>query len=99
MTYEWFSITVFLCFIVLIMLLLFLGYHTFLIYKDRTTNEQIKRTGWYAVFKNRLDFLWKWELAKEEKKAFRPTAKSIDKYSRSGDLRQDMTFEEVRVVR
>lgn len=43
--------------------------------------------------------MWKWELAKEEKKAFRPTAKSIAKYSRGGDLKQDLTFEEVRVLR
>ena len=41
--YEFFAITVFLCFIVTIMLLAFLGYHTYLISRNLTTNEQMKR--------------------------------------------------------
>ncbi len=40
--YEMFSIVVFLCGIVTIMLLAFLFYHTYLVKIDRTTNEQVK---------------------------------------------------------
>ena len=41
----------------------------------------------------------KWVKAKEEKKPFKPTKKTIAKYEVEGDIRADMTEEEVKVLK
>ena len=56
-----FAIIVFLCGIVTIMLILFLGYHMYLIWEGFTTNETIKHTNTLRFFQKKLNFMVKWD--------------------------------------
>ena len=81
-----FSIVVFLCAIVTVMLLAFVFYHTFLISQDRTTNEQVKAYQLEGFCKKKLTFLMKWKNARVDKKAFKPTKATIEKYVVNKDI-------------
>ena len=59
-----FSITVFLCGIVTVMLILFLLYHTYLIYQGYSTNETVKRMSVLNFVEQKLNFMKKWEKAR-----------------------------------
>lgn len=89
--HEMFAITVFLCGIVTIMLVLFLVYHTYLIWQGYTTNETVKRINVLNFVEQKLNFMIKWDKARQEKKTFKPTKKSIDKYEVNGDIVGDLT--------
>ena len=93
--YEMFSIVVFLCGIVTIMLFLFIAFHSYLIWKDMTTNEFSKRQMIQRFLEGRLSFLEKWEKARTDKKAFRPNKKAIEKHGISGDLSLDLSTEDL----
>ncbi len=84
--HEMFAIVVFLCGIVTVMLIGFIGFHTFLIYNDYTTNEFAKRQQVTKFIKDRVAFLLKWEKARDEGKAFKPAQKAIDKYNVGKDI-------------
>ena len=96
--HEMFAITVFLCGIVTIMLLLFLFYHTYLIWQGYTTNETVKRINVLNFVEQKLSFMIKWDKARQEKKPFKPSKKSIDKYEVNGDIVGDLTDDQVVLV-
>jgi len=83
---------------VTIMLLGFLGYHTYLISRNMTTNEQMKQTQIYKFVEKKLSFIKKWMKAREEKKPFKPAAKSIEMYDVNGDIKGDLTDDDVKKV-
>lgn len=80
------------------MLLGFLGYHTYLISRNMTTNEQMKQTQIYKFVEKKLSFIKKWMKAREEKKPFKPAAKSIEMYDVNGDIKGDLTDDDVKKV-
>ena len=80
------------------MLLGFLGYHTYLISRNMTTNEQMKQTQIYKFVEKKLSFIKKWMKAREEKKPFKPAAKSIEMYDVNGDIKRDLTDDDVKKV-
>ena len=86
---------VFLCGIVTIMLIGFIGYHTWLINRGFTTNEQVRNYKIKSFVEGKATFMEKWAKAREEKKAFKPTKKTIAKYEVDGDIRTDLTDAEV----
>ena len=63
-----------------------------------TTNEQMKQTQIYKFVEKKLSFIKKWMKAREEKKPFKPTAKSIEMYDVNGDIKGDLTDEDVKKV-
>lgn len=75
---ELFFTVVFLCGIVTVMLIGFLGYHTYLISRGMTTNEAMKITGVSKFVDKKLEFMKKWNKARQDKKPFKPKQKSID---------------------
>jgi hypothetical protein len=91
-----FAIVVFLCGIVTIMLICFICFHSYLICKGYTTNEFAKRQNVYKFINDRLHFLTKWEKARDEGKAFKPSEKAIDKYHIANDLQVDMSTESLK---
>jgi len=91
-----FAIVVFLCGIVTIMLIGFIGFHTFLICKDSTTNEFAKRQTLTKFCANRFEFLTKWHKAREENKPFKPSEKALEKYHIANDLTVDMSNEDLK---
>ena len=93
-----FSITIFLCVVVTVMLLAFIGYHTWLIKGDRTTNEQMKRQQIGGFVAKKMTFLNKWKVARDEGKPFKPTKKSVEMYEVKGDVKQVMTDDEFNAV-
>ena len=97
--YEMFALTVFLCGIVTIMLICFLVYHTYLIWKGYTTNETVKRINTLKFVEQKLKFMVKWDLARQEKKPFKPAKKSIEKYEVNGDIAGDLTDEQVGAIK
>ena len=97
--HEMFSIVVFLCAIVTVMLFLFLAYHSYLIYQGHTTNETVKRATTLNFVEQKLTFMKKWVKAREEKKPFKPAKKSIDKYEVHGDIVGDLTDEQVIAIK
>ena len=94
-----FSIVVFLCGIITVMLFFFLAYHTYLVYQGHTTNETVKRNSVLTFIEQKLTFMRKWEKARAEKKAFKPAKKSIDKYEVGGDIAGELTDEQVTAIR
>lgn len=68
------------------MLFCFVVFHTYLIYNDYTTNETVKRQSVMGFLELKLAFMSKWETARLEKKPFKPSGKSIDKYEVRGDI-------------
>ena len=97
--HEMFSITVFLCGIVTIMLILFLVYHSYLIYQGYSTNETVKRMSVLNFVEQKLNFMKKWEKARQDKKPFKPAQKSLKKYDVCGDITGDLTDEQVTSVK
>ena len=97
--HEAFSMVVFLCGIVTIMLLGFIGYHTWLINKGFTTNEQVRNMKILNFVESKVTFMAKWAKAREDKKAFKPTQKTIAKYEVDGDIRTDLTDAEVNELK
>ena len=71
--HEMFMNVVFLCGIVTIMLIGFIGYHTWLIKRGFTTNEQVRNYKILNFVEGKVTFMAKWAKAKDEKKAFKPT--------------------------
>ena len=97
--HEMFSIVVLLCFVVTIMLLGFIGFHSYLIWKGMTTNEFSRRQQVGRFVDSRAKFLEKWKLAREEGKKFKPSATAIAKYENSDrDLSVDMSTEDLKAA-
>ena len=71
--HEAFSMVVFLCGIVTVMLIGFIGYHTYLINGGFTTNEKVRNYKILNFVEGKVTFMAKWAKAREEKKAFKPT--------------------------
>ena len=90
-----FAITVFLCAVVTVMLIGFISYHTYLIANDMTTNEAAKRPGVRNFLEQKKNFLTKWETARLEKKPFKPSAASIEKYAIGKDISVEMSTEDL----
>ena len=97
--HEMFAITVFLCGIVTVMLVGFLAYHTFLIWKGYTTNETIKRINTLKFAEQKLNFMVKWDQARHDKKRFKPAKKSIDKYEVNGDIVGELWDEQIAAIK
>jgi len=95
--YEMFFIVVFLCMIVTLMLLGFIGFHSYLIWSGLTTNEFTKRQSLLSWTSARLEFLKKWLKAREDKKPFKPAQRAIAKHS-WGDISVDMSTEDLSKV-
>ena len=92
-----FSIVVLLCCVVTVMLLGFIGFHSFLIWRSYTTNEFSRRQNISRFVDSRAKFLEKWVLARDEGKKFKPSAAAIKKYeSSNGDLQSDMSTEDLK---
>lgn len=68
-----FAIVVFLCAIVTIMLFGFIGFHSFLIWKNYTTNEFTRRQLCMRFIDTRITFLQKWVKARDAGKKFKPS--------------------------
>ena len=86
---------VFLCGLVTIMLIGFIGFHTWLIARGFTTNENVRKYKIKSFLEGKVTFMGKWAKAREEKKPFKPTQKTISKYEVDGDIRTDLTDSEV----
>ena len=71
--YEWFMNVIFLCGLVTVMLFCFIAFHTYLIYRGFTTNENVRYYKIKYFVEDKVTFMAKWAKAREEKKAFKPT--------------------------
>lgn len=78
------------------MLIGFIGFHTFLIFNDSTTNEFAKRQSLSKFCANRFEFLTKWQKARDESKPFKPSEKALDKYHINNDLSVDMSDKDLK---
>ena len=92
-----FSIVVLLCCVVTVMLLGFIGFHSFLIWKSYTTNEFSRRQNISRFVDTRVKFLEKWVNARNEGKKFKPSEAALKKYESSrGELEADISTEDLK---
>ena len=94
--YEMFSIVVFFCGVVTIMLLGFVAFHTYLICKNYTTNEFSRKQFFIVSIDKRVIFLEKWVKARDEGMKFRPAKAALEKNQQNEDLTVDMSTEDIK---
>ena len=97
--HELFFIVVIMCVVVTVLLLCFIVYHLYMFLFDYTTNELIKRRNVKHHLNRKLSFMRRWQEASQEKRPFIPTPRTLKFYDDRGDMREDLTLEEINAVR